>query len=181
MMDTKHAGDTIVTIENGSIHRFLEHLLRLDEETRQQRFCHRASDADVRNYVGCLDLKRARIIGFFCDGKMRGAAELSPSGSARTPVFDATVSVEKDWQGRGIRTALVLRVISMARGLGASHIRVEGLAGNERLRRIVAQFEADMLFEDDDCMAWLPVGRMGHATGMVWTTPAVQGSVFPSG
>ena len=180
MMDTKHAGDTIVTIKNTSIHRFREHLLRLDEETRLQRFCHPASDADVRDYVGGLDLKRARVIGFLCEGEMRGAAELSPSGSPRTPVFDATVSVEKDWQGRGIRTALVLRAISIARGLGASHIRVEGLAGNERLRRIVAQFDADMLFEDDDCKAWLSVGRMGHAAAMVRPTLAIQGSAFPS-
>jgi GNAT superfamily N-acetyltransferase len=180
MMDTKHAGDTIVTIDSASIHRFLEHLLRLDEMTRLQRFCHRASDADVRDYVGRLDLNRARVIGFFCDGQMRGAAELSPSGGARTPVFDATVSVERDWQGRGIRTALMARAIPVARGLGASHIRVDGLAGNERLRRIVAQFDADMLFEDDDCMAWLPVGRMGHPAATVWPTPAVPGSVFPS-
>ncbi len=180
MMDTKHAGDTIVTIDTGSIHRFLEHLLRLDEEARQQRFCHVASDADVRDYVGRLDLSRARVIGFFCDGEMRGAAELIPSGSARAPVFDATVSVEKDWQGRGIGTALVLRAIPVARGLGASHIRVEGLADNERLRRIVAQFDADMLFEDDDCKAWLPVGRMGHAAAAQWPAPAIQGSAFPS-
>jgi GNAT superfamily N-acetyltransferase len=181
MMDTKHAGDTIVTIDTGSIHRFLEHLLRLDEETRRQRFCHRASDADVRDYVDKLDLKRARVIGFLCDGKMRGAAELSPSGCARAPVFDATVSVEKDWQGRGIRTALVLRAIPMARELGASHIQVEGLADNERLRRIVAQFDADMLFEDDDCKAWLPVGRMHSAAAMDWPVPAVQGTAFPLG
>jgi GNAT superfamily N-acetyltransferase len=181
MMDTKHAGDTIVSIDTGSIHLFLEHLLRLDEETRLQRFCHPASDADVRDYVGRLDLKSARVIGFFCDGEMRGAAELSPSGSARSLLFDATVSVEKDWQGRGIRTALVSRAIPVARGLGASHIRVEALAGNERLRRIVAQFDADMLFEDDDCEAWLPVGQMGHAAAVQWSAPAVQGSAFPSG
>ena len=180
MMDTKHAGDAIATIDTDNIHLFQDHLLRLDEGARQQRFCHPASDADVRDYVGRLDLKRTRVIGFVCDGQMRGAAELSPSGSPRRPVFDATVSVENDWQGRGIRTALVVRAIPIARGLGASHIRVEGLAGNERLRRIVSQFDADMLFEDDDCEAWLPVGRMSRAAVTVWPAPAVQGSAFPS-
>ena len=179
MLDTKHAGDTIVTIDTGNIHRLLEHLLRLDQETRQERFCHPASDADVRDHVARLDLRRARVIGFVCDGEMRGSAELNPSGSARAPIFDATVSVERDWQGRGIRTALVLRAIPMARDLGASHIRVEGLAGNERLRRTVAQFDVDMLFEDDDCEAWLPVGRM-HSAAMAWPAPAVEGTAFPS-
>jgi len=161
MMDTQHSADTIVTVDAESIDCFLEHLLRLDAEYRLQRFCFPASDADVRGYVARLDLQRTRVIGFVCEGSMRGAAELSSSDAARALVLDATVSVEKAWQGRGIRTALVLRAIPVARGLGASHLRMQGLAGNERLRRIVAQFDVDMLFEDSDCEAWLPVGRMG--------------------
>ena len=181
MMDTEHSADTIVTVDAESINCFLEHLLRLDAEARLQRFCFPASDADVRGYVGRLDLQHTRVIGFVCEGAMRGAAELSSSDAARALVFDATVSVEKAWQGRGIRTALVLRAIPVARGLGASHIRVEGLADNERLRRIVAQFDADMLFEDGDCEAWLPVGRMGPASAVEGPAPAVQGLALPSG
>ena len=138
MKDTKHSGDAIVPIDSGNINCFLKHLLRLDPETRVQRFCHPATDADVRDYVGRLDLQRAKIIGFVCEGEMRGAVELSPSGSARALLFDTTVSVEKDWQGRGIRTALVSRAIPVARGQGATHMRVHGLADDERLRRIVA-------------------------------------------
>jgi hypothetical protein len=36
-----------------------------------------------------------------------------------------------------------------------------------------------MLFEDDDCEAWLPVGRM-HSAAMSWSAPAVEGTAFPS-
>jgi GNAT superfamily N-acetyltransferase len=179
MMDTQHLADTIVTVDAESINCFLEHLLRLDAEARLQRFCFAASDADVRGYVGRLDLQRTRVIGFVCEGAMRGAAELSSSDAARALVLDATVSVEKAWQGRGIRAALVLRAIPVARGLGASHLRVEGLAGNERLRRIVAQFDVDMLFEDSDCEAWLPVGRM-PAAAVEGPAPVVHGLAFPS-
>jgi GNAT superfamily N-acetyltransferase len=66
-------------------------------------------------------------------------------------------------QGHGVATALLLRAIAVARGLGVGHIRVEGLANNPPLRDAVAQFDIDMLFEDDDCQAWLPVGGMDHA------------------
>jgi GNAT superfamily N-acetyltransferase len=162
MIDTRHP-DTVVAIEAGNVEPFLQHLLRLDPQARRQRFCHPASDADVRDYVGRLDLKRTRVIGFVCDGVMCAAAELTPAGGGRGLVFDATVSVERAWQGRGIATALLLRAIAVARGLGVGHIRVEGLADNPRLRDAVAQFHVDMLFDDDDCQAWLPVGGSDHA------------------
>jgi GNAT superfamily N-acetyltransferase len=181
MKDTKHSGDAIVPIDSGNINCFLEHLLRLDPETRVQRFCHAATDAEVRDYVGRLDLQRAKIIGFVCEGEMRGAVELSPSGSARALLFDTTVSVEKDWQGRGIRTALVSRAIPVARGQGATHMRVHGLADDERLQRIVAQFDADILFEDGDCEAWLPVSRMRPTVAREQPAQAVHGLALPSG
>ena len=181
MMDTEHSADTMVTVDAESINCFLEHLLRLDAEARLQRFCHPASDADVRDFVGRLDLQRAKIIGFVCEGEMRGAVVLSPSGSARALLFDTTVSVEKDWQGRGIRTALVSRAIPVARGQGATHMRVHGLADDERLRRIVAQFDADILFEDGDCKAWLPVSRMRSTVAREQPAPAVHGLALPSG
>jgi GNAT superfamily N-acetyltransferase len=171
MMDTRHA-DTVVAIDADSVDCFLQHLLRLDPQARLQRFCHPAGDADVRDYVGRLDLKRARVIGFVCDGVMRAAAELSLAGG-RGRVFDATVSVERAWQGRGIATALLLRAIVVARGLGVGHIRVEGLADNPRLRHIVAQFDVDMLFEDDDCQAWLPVGNSDPAVALHQPVSAV--------
>jgi len=180
MMDTQHSGDTIVAIDAENIDCFLKHLLRLDADTRLQRFRFLATDADLRDYVGRLDLQRARVIGFVCQGTVRGAAELSPSESTRALVLDATVSVEKEWQGRGIRAALMVRAIPVARGLGATHIRVEGLAGNEPLRRIVAQFDGDMLFEDGDCEAWLPVGGIGPAAAMEGTASLVQGLASPS-
>ena len=88
-------------------------------------------------------------------------------------MFDATVSVERAWQGRGIATALLLRAIAVARGLGVGHIRVEGLADNPRLRDAVAQFDIDMLFEDDDCQAWLPVGGADHAVTLQEPASAV--------
>ena len=161
MMDTRHP-DTVFAIDAGNVGSFLQHLLRLDPQARLQRFCHPASDADVRGYVGRLDLKRTRVIGFVCEGAMRAAAVLSPAGG-RGRVFDATVSVERAWQGRGVATALLLRAIAVARSLGVGHIRVDGLADNPALRNAVAQFDVDMLFDDDDCQAWLPVGGSDHA------------------
>jgi len=83
MMDTRHA-ETVVAIDADSVDCFLQHLLRLDPQARLQRFCHPAGDADVRDYVGRLDLKRARVIGFVCDGG-RIPVRVHLPGSTRRP------------------------------------------------------------------------------------------------
>jgi GNAT superfamily N-acetyltransferase len=162
-MDTTHCGGMIVTLEAGNRGPFLEHLLRLDPVARQQRFWHPASDADVSAYVGRTDMERVKIIGYMAAGALCGAVELIPAGGKRGRVLDAAVSVEQAWQERGIATLLLLRAIAVARGLGASHVRVGGLAENPRLRSAVAQFDVDMHFDDEDCQAWVPVGRMDEA------------------
>lgn len=180
MMGMSHWNDAIVTIDAGSADSFLRHLLRLDQEARLRRFCHPASDACIRAYVDDLDLTWGRVIGFFQDGEMRGAAELSPSGSARAPAFEATFSVEQDWQRRGIGKALFLRAISVARRQGASHILVGCLAGNESMQRIVAQFDAELLLDDDDCRAWLPLGRTSHGDPAKRPAQSVRQPASPS-
>jgi GNAT superfamily N-acetyltransferase len=163
MMDTGQSGGTIVTVEPGNVEPFLEHLLRLDPEARLHRFWYPASDADVCGYVGGLDMDRVKLIGFLSKGALRGAVELTPAESAGGRVLDAAVSVEQAWQGRGVATALLLRAIAVARGMGALYIRVAGLADTPRLRRALGQFEVDLLFKDDDCQAWLPLGNVNEA------------------
>jgi GNAT superfamily N-acetyltransferase len=157
MLESSIWSGSIVTIDSGRIHFFLEHLLRLDEGGRLQRFCHPASDIFLHDYAARLDLAGARIIGFFEGGRMRAAAELIPSGTPRSRVLEATFSVELPWRGLGVGTALLLRAISVARELGANHILMDCLAANERMRRIIARFDADLLFGSDDCKAWLPL------------------------
>ncbi len=181
MLETNLWSDALITIEPRNRQCFLDHLLRLDEEGRQQRFCHPADDPHMRDYVDNLDFTNGRIIGCFDAGEMRGAAELRPSGAARSGVFEATFSLEKDWQGRGIQQALIMRAIPVARGIGARHILIDCLGSRERLRHIVTQFDAELVFDHDDCKAWLP---LGHASCLIppgRPPRAIQRSAFPSG
>src|SRR5438067_957940 len=107
MLDTGHWSDRIATIDASKIDCFREHLLRLDEDTRLERFCHPVSDAYLHEYCRCLDLTAVRIIGFFAESGMHAAAELRPAGSPRSREVEATISVERNWQGQGIGTALM--------------------------------------------------------------------------
>ena len=174
MLESSIWSDSIATIDSGRIHCFIEHLLRLDVEARSRRFCHPASDDCVRQYARRLDLAGGRIIGFFGGGRMHGAVELRPSGSPRARVFEAAFSVEQRWQGRGVGTALMLRAITVARGLGAKHILMDRLAACEHMRRILARFDADVLFGDDDCRAWLPVAGLSRSGSAQEPVPAAR-------
>jgi GNAT superfamily N-acetyltransferase len=161
MLETHPWSDAIVSIGADNVDCFCDHLLRLDADERLQRFCHQASDLCLRDYVARLDLSEGKIIGCFDGGKMRGAVELRHAGAVRSMNLEATFSVEKVWQGQGIEMALVLRAISIARAMGGRHILIDRLGSRERLRRIVAQFDAEVAFGNDDCKAWLPLVETG--------------------
>jgi GNAT superfamily N-acetyltransferase len=178
MRETNVWSEAIITINACRRSWLLEHLLRLDAETRLQRFCHLANDAYVHRYVCRLDFAKVRVIGCFDAGAMRGAAELRPAGAAHSGIFEAAFSVEKAWQGRGIGTALILRAISVARQSGGRQLLVECLASSDRMRRILAQFDTERLVDHDDWQVWLPLretvrDRKGKALR------ALQGSAHP--
>lgn len=162
MRETNVWSQAIITIGARQRNCLLEHLLRLDEETRLQRFSHNADDAHMRRYVDQLDFAKGRVIGCFDAGQLRGAAELRPAGAARSGVFEAAFSVEKGWQGRGIGTALVLRAIPVARQIGAREILVDCLANSDRMRRILARFDTEVVVDHDAWKAWLPLAETKH-------------------
>ena len=149
--------DALITIGVGRLHCFLAHLLRLGPEERLQRFCHRADDAWLHAYVAGLDLARGQIIGCFEAEEMRAAAELRALGAAPLRGVEAAFSVEKGWGGQGLERALIMRAITAARSMGARQLFLDRLGASEALRRTIAQFDADMVFGDDDCRAWLPL------------------------
>src|SRR6266699_3579273 len=61
----------------GESERYRDHLLRLDAESRRNRFAGSVSDEFVRDYADLSFGIDAVIHGFFVDGTLRGAAELS--------------------------------------------------------------------------------------------------------
>jgi len=149
--------DALITIGAGQLHFFLAHMLRLGPDERLQRFCHRPDEAWLRAYVASLDLAQRKIIGCFEGEQMRGAAELRALGAAPLRVVEAAFSVEKDWCGQGVERALIVRAITAARAMGARQLFLDRLGLNAALRRAVAQFDADLVFGNDDCRAWLPL------------------------
>jgi GNAT superfamily N-acetyltransferase len=103
------SGGTVRRLWIGEAELYGQHLLRLDAESRRNRFGGAVSDEFIGRYAESSTLSGAVIYGFFVDGVLRGAAELrllEHAGDA-----EAALSVEKPWQSRGVGTALLERVL----------------------------------------------------------------------
>src|SRR5690349_15288784 len=93
---------------------FREHLLRLDAESRHDRFAMGVSDEFIRNYAErCFRLEGA-IFGYFADGELRGAGELRMIGDDHRAA-EAAFSVEHDWRRHGVGKDLMERIVRAAR------------------------------------------------------------------
>jgi GNAT superfamily N-acetyltransferase len=97
---------------------YRQHLLRLDAESRRNRFGGAVSDGFIHRYSEPSALNGAVIHGFFVDGVLRGAAELRLL--ERPGEAEAALSIERAWQSHGVGTALLERVLLAARNSGSS-------------------------------------------------------------
>jgi len=126
---------------------YRDHLLRLDKESRRNRFGGAVSDEFIVNYIELsLDLD-AVIHGFFIDRVLRGVAELRPLGKGFADEAEAAFSIEKDWQSNGVGSALLERTLLAARNRGIKLLHMACLANNARMVDLARKFDADLTFD----------------------------------
>jgi GNAT superfamily N-acetyltransferase len=126
---------------------YRDHLLRLDGESRRNRFGGGVADEFIRGHVDLSIGLDAVIHGFFVDGAMRGAAELRPIGSAFAEEAEAAFSIEKPWQSHGVGTALLDRTLLAARNRGIKLLHMACLAENRRMQQLARKFDAELTFD----------------------------------
>jgi len=131
----------------GETAQYREHLLRLDPESRRNRFGGGVSDDFIRNYVDLSIGLDAVVHGFFIGGMMRGAAELRPLGLHLPRQAEAAFSVEKPWQSHGVGSALLQRTLLAARNRGFRVLHMACLADNQRMQQLARKFDAELSFD----------------------------------
>jgi GNAT superfamily N-acetyltransferase len=144
------SGGTVRRVWIGEAELYRQHLLRLDAESRRNRFGGAVSDEFVARYAQSSSLSGAVIYGFLVDGVLRGAAELrllEHMGDA-----EAALSVEKPWQSHGVGTALLERVLLAARNRQVERLHMLCLAENRRMRQLARKFDAALSFEAGNVM-----------------------------
>jgi GNAT superfamily N-acetyltransferase len=126
---------------------YRDHLLRLDKESRRNRFGGPVSDEFIGNYIEFSLGLDAVIHGFFVGGTLRGVAELRPLGKGFAHEAEAAFSIETPWQSNGVGSALLERTLLAARNRGIKLLHMACLANNARMVELARKFEADLTFD----------------------------------
>ena len=131
----------------GEADAYRDHLLRLDADSRRNRFAGAVSDEFVRDYAELSFGIDALIHGFFVDGTLRGAAELRPIGAPLMREAEAAFSIEKPWQSHGVGSVLLERTLLAARNRGIKFLHMACLADNKRMQQLARKYEAELSFD----------------------------------
>jgi GNAT superfamily N-acetyltransferase len=140
-------GGVIRKLWIGETAKYREHVLRLDPESRHNRFAGGVSDDFIRNYVELTTGLDTVVHCFFIDGMIRGAAELRPLGAQFPHQAEAAISVERPWQSHGVGSALLRRTLLAARNRGYRVLHMACLANNHRMQQLARKFAAELTFD----------------------------------
>lgn len=144
---------------------FLQHLLRLSDYQRRMRFNGSVSDDLIRSYCGGSRGVHSVLLGYFVGGHMRGAGELIlVSDIAPRRSCEIAVSVEEGYEGRGIGTALLQRMLVLASNRRIRAMHVYWLHGNKRMEQLAVKFGATLATDGYQVEARIPVPRPSDLT-----------------
>jgi GNAT superfamily N-acetyltransferase len=142
-----------------------DHLLRLDPESRRDRFNGFLDDSFIERYAERCANDGTIIVAYIEDGTVRGAAELHPPEQGEDGLPEVAFSVEPCVRLRVVGSILFQRVISEARWKGYRKLRVTTGAQNHAMRALASKFGAHLVF------------RHGESSGTIEIKSQSQGEL----
>jgi GNAT superfamily N-acetyltransferase len=139
-----------------------DHLLRLDRESRHDRFHGFMDDGFIERYAAKCASDGTIIIAYLEDGVVRGAAELHPPDQSPDSQPEIAFSVEAGQRRQGVGSILFRKLIAEARAKGYHSLRITTGAQNEAMRALAHRFGAHLTF------------RHGESTGSIDLTQQAQ-------
>ena len=149
------ANGTIRTLTAREMPLLREHLLRLDPESRRDRFNGAADESFVDSYAARCLADGTVVIAYVEDGKVLGAAELHQPDASGDGVPEIAFSVERSVRRKGVGSILFRRLIAEAEGRGYENLRITTGYSNEAMRALAHKFGAHLTF------------RQGESTGSI--------------
>jgi GNAT superfamily N-acetyltransferase len=132
-----------------------DHLLRLDPESRHDRFNGYMDDSFIERYAARCANDGTIIVAYMESGIVRGAAELHPPEQSEDFLPEIAFSVEACVRRRGVGSILFKRLVAEARWKGYRRLRVTTNAQNNAMRALASKFGAQLVF------------RHGESTGII--------------
>jgi GNAT superfamily N-acetyltransferase len=156
------ADGTIRTLTAREMPLLREHLLRLDRESRRDRFNGATDEGFVDSYAARCLADGTVVIAYVEDGKVLGAAELHQPDSSSDGMPEIAFSVERSVRRKGVGSVLFRRLIAEAEGRGYESLRITTGYSNEAMRALAHKFGAHLTF------------RQGESTGSIDLKPQTQ-------
>lgn len=123
-----------------------EHLLRLDTESRHDRFNGFADDSFIDRYAVKCAGDGTVVIAYLENGAVLAAAELHPADGDISPLPEVAFSVERKVRRKGLGSVLFRRLIAEADDKGYHGLRITTGAQNEAMRSLANKFGAHLTF-----------------------------------
>ena len=136
---------------------FQDHLLRLDRNSRHDRFGGYPSDDQLRRYCQSVHWSDGWMLGYFEDGVLRACSQLVMVSFPWPQEVELAVTVEPAWQNRGIGTELCRMAVVAAQNRGVRRIKTLCLMENARMQRIARKLDGHLLHLGGEVEAALEV------------------------
>lgn len=136
---------------------FRDHLLRLDADSRRDRFNGMADDALLADYAERCFREGTTVVGYVEGERVLGAAELHERTGEAQPTGEIAFSVEKERQHQGIGGRLFARLLLHALGLGYAQLRVTTHPNNAAMKALARRFNADLTFEEGETVGTIDI------------------------
>jgi len=140
-----------------------DHLLRLDPDSRHDRFNGFLDDSFIERYAEKCANDGTIIVAYMENGVVRGAAELHPPDETVDSLPEIAFSVETCVRRRGVGSVLFQRVISEARWKGHDRLRVTTSAQNHAMRALASKFGAHLSFHYGESTGTIDLTRQPQA------------------
>lgn len=126
---------------------FADHLLRLDLQSRRDRFNGSVDDIFVRRYARETLRGEAVLIGCFQADRLVGVAEMHAEDTAHGRVADVAFSVEPTERRQGMGTTLFSTIVAEARGADVDRLKITCATSNVAMRALAKKFGARFEFD----------------------------------
>lgn len=139
-----------------------DHLLRLDRDSRRDRFNGSLDDNFVVRYaIKCVS-DGTVVLAYVEDGMVRGAAELHQPDLSPGSLPEIAFSVEACVRRRGVGSILFTTLIGKARALGYDSLRITTSAQNDAMRALAKKFGAHLTFRAGESAGTIEVRQKSH-------------------
>lgn len=167
---------TIRSLINQELPLLRDHLLRLDAESRRDRFNGFADEGFIDRYAKKCGGDGTIIIAFFAeDGSVHAAAELHQPDLHIESLPEIAFSVESHLRRKGIGSILFKQLMQVARSLGYEKLRITTGAQNQAMRALANKFGAHLTFRQGESTGTIDLEQQAAETATVPRQIAISG------